>query len=563
MRRVTVAMKMLLGFGSVLLILLVISGFSIYEMSAIPHTYESLLDSNVQKTNLIHQLVEASKEVQLGNRGYLLMGSETALTAYDDNKAVYEKLIQELTPMIQEKTEKELFAGLKQDQDQYIQVAEKTIALKKANDPSYVSVLSEGGAPLVKDFQEKANQMIKDQTDSVTHVRSEIQAKVQAVQTSLLILSVIAFLLGGAIAFYLGRHLSFRIKVFADRAKIIADGDLTQENIKIRANDEIGDLGRVFNNMVGNLREVLTQINMSAEQVAAASEELYATTEQTTQASDHISSAIQQVASGAEVQVTNSMESATAMEEVAMGTQRITESASTVKDSAQEASVLSERGNESINKAIHQMNTIENETEKMMNEIVLLKERSLEIGKIIEVITGISDQTNLLALNAAIEAARAGENGKGFAVVADEVRKLAEQSRISAGQIVELINHIQKDTENVNQNIVGNSKEVALGKTFISETGEIFGQISRAVLQVNGQIQEVSAASEQISANTQQVAASVDQLSLIAKETSERSQDVSASSQEQLASIEEITASSESLSTLAQDLQGIIAKFKI
>jgi methyl-accepting chemotaxis protein len=41
-----------------------------------------------------------------------------------------------------------------------------------------------------------------------------------------------------------------------------------------------------------------------------------------------------------------------------------------------------------------------------------LGEWSLEIGKVIKVISTIAQQTNLLALNATIEAARAGEAGK-------------------------------------------------------------------------------------------------------------------------------------------------------
>ncbi|MDP4086382.1 MAG: methyl-accepting chemotaxis protein [Bacillota bacterium] len=561
--KLTVARKMLLGFGSILIILLTMMGISYSEINSIKNTYEDLLNNNVQKVNLTHELIESSKEMQLANRGYLLMGNEASLADYQKSKSQYKKLSKKIMTLLTQKSEEKILQELEQYSNQYIAVAEKTISLKQDHNPDYLNVISIDGPPLVLGVQKKANEMIKIQTNDIAQVRIDTLRKVKTLQFNLLLFSILALLVGGVIAFFIGRNISNPVKRIATAAEKIASGDLSQEEIRVKTKDEIGDLAHSFNDMAGNLREVLTQINKSAEQVAAASQELYATTEQTTQASDHISSAIQEVASGAEVQVTNSKESANAMEEVAVGTQKIAESASTVRDSAQEASVLSERGNDSINRAIHQMNTIENETEKMMSEIGLLKERSLEIGKIIEVITGISDQTNLLALNAAIEAARAGEHGKGFAVVADEVRKLAEQSRLSAGQIVELINQIQKDTENVNQNMVENSKEVALGKSFISETGEIFGQITKAVSKVNGEIQEVSAASEQISANTQQVAASVEQLSTIAKETSEKSQDVSASSQEQLASIEEITASSESLSTLAQDLQGIVAKFTI
>jgi methyl-accepting chemotaxis protein len=561
--RLTIGKKLSLGFGSALFLMFIMVGFAYYEMNSIKNTYENLLNNSIKKANLIHQLVESEKEIELATRGYLLLGNQNSLTVLADSESQYNILNKKISTMDKSVNEGNVFSQMQNFSEQYAQVSDKMIDLKKKNDPSYVSVLSKDGYPLVTGFRAKANEMIQIQDKQTAQIRNEANSKVATIQIILLLFSVFALLISGIIAFYIGNSLSKRIKIFSNAARKIADGDLSQEKIKIRANDEIGDLGISFNDMTQNLRNLIKKINMSAEQMAAASEELFATTEQSTQVTEQITSAIQEVASGSEVQVESSEESAIAMEEVAMGTQKIAESALTVKESAEKTSTLSEHGQISINKAIQQMTTIEEETVNMVTDIQHLKDRSLEIGEIIEVITNITEQTNLLALNAAIEAARAGEHGKGFAVVADEVRKLADQSRTSASQIVELIEHIQKDTEKVSQSITTSSKEVVLGKTIIFETGKDFREILTAVSHVNEQIQEVSAASEQISANTQQAAASVSQLSSIAKEASAKSQNVAAASQEQLASVEEITSATESLSELAQEMQEVVARFKI
>jgi methyl-accepting chemotaxis protein len=373
----------------------------------------------------------------------------------------------------------------------------------------------------------------------------------------------ISLVLGAILTYLFASSFSKPITAIAEKASKIADGDLTIELSNVKNKDEIGDLARSFNQMSLNLKDMIHQINSSAEQVAASSEELSATSEQATKATEQISSAIQEVASGSETQVASSEQSAIAMEEITIGIQRIAEFSSTVLDSTLKATELSKRGNDSLQQAIHQMDAIEIGAKNTMGDIQQLTELSQEIGKIIELITGIADQTNLLALNAAIEAARAGEHGKGFAVVADEVRKLAEQSRISAAQVVDLIKEVQKRTEAASRGMVVSTTEVELGKKVIDQTEEAFHQILTAVEQVNSQIEEVSATSEQISANTQEVAASIEQLAEIAKDASLGSQNVAASSEEQLASMEEIHASTEALSVLAQELQGLVTKFKI
>ncbi len=246
-----------------------------------------------------------------------------------------------------------------------------------------------------------------------------------------------------------------------------------------------------------------------------------------------------------------------------MGIHRIVESAQVVSDSSTNTADEAALGNESIQKAVRQMKAIGSSVETSATMVTQLSERSREIEKIIEVITGIASQTNLLALNAAIEAARAGEHGKGFAVVADEVRKLAELSRVSADQITTLIHEIQHDTEQVVSSMRVGTEEVKAGVAVVQEAGEAFHKISQAIKEVSGQIQEVSSATEQMSASVEEITASVEGMSQFAKASSANSQQVAQVSEEQLAAMEEITASVHSLADMAEELERLVHRFQV
>ncbi|KAA3645381.1 MAG: hypothetical protein DWQ07_13005 [Chloroflexi bacterium] len=459
---------------------------------------------------------------------------------------------------------------------------------------------------------------------------------------------------GGLLSTLLSNAIADQVKMVAQKAKdiseidlanlateigFLAKGDLTRslsfegETLEAMSKDEIGMLGQAYNGMIaslheieggfdemmGNLRQLVSEVAKNAQDLNQSSGGLAIAAEQAGQAANQINSAIDQVAQGSVEQsksvndTTQTVEQITkAIDGVARGAQEqsaaVTQTAETTMqittaisevtanaqagaEGAAKAAQTAKEGAAKIEDNVKGMSTIKQQVDMTGEKVQEMGRLSEQVGVILETIDDIASQTNLLALNAAIEAARAGEHGKGFAVVADEVRSLAERTATATKEVGELIGQVQVTVKHVVTAMAQSAQEVDTGVERANQSGEALKNILEAIDEVHAKMTEISTATEQVETSSNELAAAMDAVSAvveentasteemtagasevsdafqnvasITEEVSASAEEVSASAEEMSAQVKEVSVNAESLAGMSQQLSELVTKFKL
>jgi methyl-accepting chemotaxis protein len=313
----------------------------------------------------------------------------------------------------------------------------------------------------------------------------------------------------------------------------VAEGDLTV-HAEVTA-DVTGAVADSFNFMIGQLRQIIGQVQAASRQVSTALADLREVTGK--------------LASGSEDQAAQAVEASVAIEEMAASIHYVSENASSSASVAEQARTNAEHGTRAVTRTIEGMKAVRDGVQETAKRIKRLGESSQEIGEIVELIGDIGDRTSILALNASIQAAMAGEAGRGFAIVADEVERLADRATEATKRAGILVKATQTEAAEVMAAMEDTTREVINRSNIANEAGVALAEIQTVSNRLAELIQAISDAAQQQARGSEQVAKSMNEMSSVTRNTA--------------ASTKQTAAAINSLALLVDNLNATVSRFKL
>lgn len=538
-RKMSIGLRLSLVLGGIVLMLLVVGLTGINRQSHLNSVVETLVDHRVASLAEVNRMSESFLTMRLYTANLLVAKSladvqrfnnayKAAFEAKNRASDAYDELI--ISPQA-----RDIFDQMKVAMAQYESRSNEMRRLIAAGQEEAGSTLLEQEIiPIATKVTESLEQLVEFQTNRINSSADEAEITYKDGRNLSATAMVIVVVLVIFAAWLLTRSITIPLGEALGVASRVAKKDLTVP-IKMEGNDEITELLKALSLMQTQLRDDIGDIANSADQLAAASEELSAVTNETNVALQTQNEELEQAASAV-------TELTVAIEEVAGNSN---ETAKVSMDADEQTKI----GLGLVKDTVNAIEALVKDIQANANNVEDLAKKVSDVASVLDVIRTIAEQTNLLALNAAIEAARAGEAGRGFAVVADEVRGLASRTADSTKEIESIIGSVETGTQkavaSMNEGRESANRTLNIG----IKAGESLQKIAQAITVINDRNTASASATEEQAAVAKEVDRNLVTIRDIAVQTN------AGASQTSIASGE--------LARLAEALSELVGGFKI
>ncbi|WNW14319.1 methyl-accepting chemotaxis protein [Pseudomonas sp. DTU_2021_1001937_2_SI_NGA_ILE_001] len=497
LRRLNIAPRAALIFSFIIVVVALMGAVAVMQMSKLRESEQDVENNwmaSVRQTGMIaNGTLRLRLESLRGTTATDPQLRQQTVDSFAGYRQVFNKSVKDYELLIASDEERRLYQEVAASAQAYDRLLEQFEPLLRSGDNTAAqNLINTSIRPVTNKLQDQVTklQSFNDQGAKAAgeHAgqlyHNGLTMVITLIAVALIGTVVLAWLLVGSITAPMSDALQI--------AQRIAGRDLS-EKIEVQGQDEAARMLAALVQMQDNLRETLGHIADSSTQLASASEEMTAVTDESSRTLVRQNDEVNQAA--------------TAVTEMSAAVDEVARNASEAADASRRTQGLAGTGMQNVTRTLSAIRDLTGNVQSTTEQVQNLSARAQDISKVVEVIRSIAEQTNLLALNAAIEAARAGEQGRGFAVVADEVRALAHRTQQSTQEIEQMIGGIQTDSVQAVQAMEHSQRMASSSTEVAQQANESLEQIAEAIAVINERNVLIATAAEEQA----QVAREIDQ----------------------------------------------------
>ena len=382
---------------------------------------------------------------------------------------------------------------------------------------------------------------------------------IQFMTFAIVLIAIAIALLTGT---YLARSISTVLGKICKKLKHVENGDLTQ-TFETKRKDEFADLTGSLNQTIGRIRNLVGRTQNMGQEVYQVSNTVSHATSNIEESVRNILISMEEVSTGIEEQTKETENCVLEMNDFSDVLNEIFDYTQDMAQNAQVADGSIEKGKEMVSEINVKTEDTIRISKALVDEIIVLQEKTGKIEGIVDTIDEIAEQTNLLSLNASIEAARAGIYGKGFQVVAAEIKKLADNSMEADRQIREIIKSINESSEATRRSALEAEEIFESQVTILGETQRVFEEINDNVSNLSEGLNVIQNRMDGIVQTKDHMVDAINNIMTVSQEITAMTEEVNGAIELEKGAVTELSNDSDNLKGNTDELMRLIERFEV